>query len=107
MSYEDRKSTWKVIRRGSAGEEVRKHRDGVTGAWKQISIQRRRVDISNDPSMAMALRPGTWMDGERFKKSGIREKEKRGRRPPTFLRHMGSALHAKRCRKIYAGKVIE
>ena len=37
--YEDRKSTWnsgarKVIRRGSVEEEVRKHRDRVTGAWK-------------------------------------------------------------------------
>jgi len=45
VRYEDRKSTWnsgvrKVIRRGSAEEEVRKHRDRVTGAWKQISKQR-------------------------------------------------------------------
>jgi len=36
-SYEDRKSTWnsgvwKAIRRESAEEEVRKHRDRVTGA---------------------------------------------------------------------------
>ena len=49
MSYEDRKSTWnsgvrKAIRRGPAEEEVCKHRDRVTGAWKQISKQRRRVD---------------------------------------------------------------
>jgi len=41
VSYEDRKSTWdsrvqKAIRRGSAEEEVRKHRDRVIGAWKQI-----------------------------------------------------------------------
>jgi len=46
VSYEDRKSTWnsgvrKAIRQGSAEEEVRKHRDRVTGAWKQISKQRR------------------------------------------------------------------
>jgi len=45
VSYEDRKSTWnsgvrKAIRRGSAEEEVRKHRDRVTEAWKQISKQR-------------------------------------------------------------------
>jgi len=44
VSYEDRKSTWnsgvrKAIRRVSAEEEVRKHRDRVTGAWKQISKQ--------------------------------------------------------------------
>jgi len=36
VSYEDRKLTWnsgvrKVIRRGSAEGEVRKHRDRVTG----------------------------------------------------------------------------
>jgi len=36
-SYEDRKSMWnsgvrKAVRRGSAGEEVHKHRDRVTGA---------------------------------------------------------------------------
>jgi len=42
VSYEDQKSTWnsgvrKAIRQGSAEEEVRKHRDRVTGAWKQIS----------------------------------------------------------------------
>ena len=41
MSYEDRKSTWnsgvwKAIRPGSAEEEVRKHWNRVTGAWKQI-----------------------------------------------------------------------
>jgi len=42
VSYEDRKSTWnsrvrKAIRPGSAKEKVRKHRDRVSGAWKQIS----------------------------------------------------------------------
>jgi len=43
-------------RRGSAAEEkVRKHRDHVTGAWKQISRQIRRVDVSYDPSMVAAL----------------------------------------------------
>jgi len=46
VSYEDRKSMWnsgvrKAITRGSAEEEVRKHQDRVTGAWKQISKQRR------------------------------------------------------------------
>jgi len=45
VSYDDRKSTWnsgvrKAIRRGSAEEEVRKHQDRVTGAWKQISKKR-------------------------------------------------------------------
>ena len=71
VSYEDRKSTWnsgvrKAIRRGSAEEEVRKHRDRVTEACKQISKQRRRVDVSYDPSMVTALQHGTWMDEESF-----------------------------------------
>jgi len=39
VSYEDQQSTWnsgvqKAIRQGSAEEEVRKHRDRVTMAWK-------------------------------------------------------------------------
>jgi len=54
VSYEDRKSTWnsgvrKAIRRGSAEAEVRKHQDRVTGAWKQISKQTRRVDVEQAP----------------------------------------------------------
>ena len=83
VSYEDWKSTWnsvmrEAIRRGSAEEEVRKHRDCVTGAWKQISKQRRpwRVDVSYDPSMVSALQHGTWMDKEGFKKTCIREKKR-------------------------------
>ena len=76
VSYENRKSTWnsgvrKAIRRGSAEEEVSKHRDRVTGAWKQISKQSRRVDVSYDPSMVTALQHGTWMDEEGFKKTDI------------------------------------
>jgi len=83
VSYKDRKSTWssgvrKAIRQGSAEEEVRKHRDHVTGACKQISKQRRRVDVSYDPSMVTALQHGKWMDEEGFKKTCIREKKKRG-----------------------------
>jgi len=83
VSCEDRKWTWnsrvqEAIRRGSAKEEVRKHQDRVTGAWKQISKQRRRVDVSYDPSMVTALQHGTWMDEEGFKKTCIREKKKRG-----------------------------
>jgi len=44
----------------------------VTGAWKQISKQRQRVDVSYET----ALRHGTWMDEESFKKTCIKEKEK-------------------------------
>jgi len=68
---------WKVIRRGSAEEEVRKHRDRVTGAWKQISKQRRQVDVSYDPSMVTALRHGTWMDEERFKQTCIKARRRK------------------------------
>jgi len=83
VRYEDRESTWnskvrKAIRRGSAEEEVRKHRDPVTGAWKQIRKPRRRVDVSYDPSMVTALHHGTWMDEEGFKKTCIKEKKKKG-----------------------------
>ena len=56
VSYEDQQSTWnsgvrKTIRRGSPEEEVHKHRDRLTGAWKQISKQRRRIDVSYEPIM--------------------------------------------------------
>ena len=50
--------------------------DRVTGAWKQISKQRRRVDVSYAPSMVTALQHGTWMHDESFKKTCIKEKEK-------------------------------
>jgi len=83
VSYEDPKSTWnsgvrKAIRQGSAEQEARKHRDRVTGAWKRVSKQRRRVDVSYDQSMVTALQHGTWMDEEGFKKTCIKEKKKRG-----------------------------
>ena len=67
MSYEDQKSMWNsgartAIRRRSVEQEVRKHRDRVTGAWKQISKQRRRVNVSYDLNMVTALQYGTgWM----------------------------------------------
>jgi len=42
------------------------------------------------------------------KKTCIREKKKKGRHPPAFLRYMGSRLHAETgCRKVYAGEVSE
>ena len=68
----------KAIRRGSAEEEVRKHRHRVTGAWKQINKQRQRVDVTYDPSMVTALQYGTWMDEEGFEKTCIKEKKNRG-----------------------------
>ena len=64
VSYKNKKSTWssgvrKASRRGSAEGDVRKHQDRVTGAWKQIFKQRRRVDVSYDPNMVTALQHGT------------------------------------------------
>jgi len=78
---EDRKSAWnsgvwKAIRRGSAEELMRKQCDRVTGAWKQISKQRRRVDVSYDPSMVTALRHGTSMNEESFTKTCIKVEKK-------------------------------
>ena len=49
MKIERNSGLRKAIRRGSAEEEVRKHRDRLTEAWKQIRKQRRRVDVSYDP----------------------------------------------------------
>ena len=68
----------KAIGRGSAEEEVCKHWDHVTGAWKQISKQRRRVAVSYDSSMVTALQHGTWMDEDSLKKTCIKQKKKRG-----------------------------
>jgi len=114
VSHEDRESTWnsgvqKAIRQGSAKEEVRKHRDRVTGVWKQISKHRRRVDVSYEASMVRALQHGTWMDEESFKKTFIKENEKRGGpQQPLRLRYKGSGLHAETgCRKVYAGEASE
>ena len=57
---------------------MHKHRDRVTGVCKQISKQRRRVDVSFDPSLVTALQHGTWMEEEGCKKTCIKEREKRG-----------------------------
>ena len=72
----------------------------MTGAWKQISKQRRRVDVSYDPSIVTinwrsslifplvfpinnvisltALQHGIWMHEDSFKKTCTKEKKKRG-----------------------------
>jgi len=43
-----------------------------------MSRQRRRVDVSCDPSMMNALRHGTWMDEEKFTKTRIKGERKGG-----------------------------
>ena len=99
---------WKAIRRGSAEEEVRKHRDRVTGAWKQISKQRQRVDVSCDRIMVTTLRHGTWMEKESFKKTCIKEKEKNGGIHKPFYGEWSGGLYGETGRrKVYAGGVFE
>ena len=108
VSNEDWKSTWngevrKTVRRGSTSQEVRKHWDRVTGAWKQISQQRRRVDVNYDPSMVTALRHGTWMDEERFKKTCIKEKKKKG---GALLRHIADFMLRQDAGKFRLGRYL-
>ena len=82
-------------------------RDRVTGARKQISKQRRRVDVSYDSSMVTTLQHGKWMDEESFKKTCIKGKGKRGGTHQLSTVHCG-VLHAETgCRKAYAGEVFE
>ena len=50
----------------------------VTGAWKQISKQRRRVHVSYNLSMVTALQHGTWTDEEGFKKDLYQGEEEKG-----------------------------
>ena len=112
MSYEDRKSTWnsrvwKAVRRGSAEEEVRKHSDRVTGAWKQISKPRRLVHVSYDPSMVPALQHGTWMDEEGLKKTCIKErKQKRGIHQPFYGTWVADFMLRQDAGKFMLGKYL-
>jgi len=62
---------------GSAEEEVHKHWDHATGAWKQISKQRQQVDVNYDYSVVTTLWYGTQMDDKSFEKTCIK-KGKRG-----------------------------
>jgi len=52
------------------------HLDRVTGAWKQISTQRRRVDVSYDLRMVTALQHNTWMNEERLNRFVSRKRKK-------------------------------
>jgi len=112
VSYEDRKSTWnsrvwKAVRRGSAEEEVRKHSDRVTGAWKQISKPRRLVHVSYDPSMVPALQHGTWMDEEGLKKTCIKErKQKRGIHQPFYGTWVADFMLRQDAGKFMLGKYL-
>ena len=79
MSYEDRKATWnngvrKAIRRGAAENEVQKHRELMTGAWKKISTQRRRFEVKYDPDLLEILQEDTWKNDKDFEKTCVRKR---------------------------------
>jgi len=117
MKIESGRGTARCRRWLDAEEEVRKHRDRVTGAWKQISKQRWWVDVSYDPSTKWSTLWSKYGNGStawykngrgEFQKDLYQGEGKRGRHPPAFLRYMGSGLHAETgCRKVYAGEVPE
>jgi hypothetical protein len=80
VSYEDRKATWnngvrKVIRRGAAENEVQKHRELMTGAWRQISTQRRRFGVNYDPNLLEILQEDTRKDEKDFEKNLCKKEE--------------------------------
>ena len=57
--------------------------------------------------MVTALQHGTWMDEEGFKKTCIKQKEKKGKHPPAFLRYMDNRIHAETgYRKVFLGKYL-
>ena len=79
MSYEDRTATWnngvrKAIRRGAAENEVQKHRELMTGAWKNISTQRRRFEVNYDPGLLELLQEDTWKNDKDFEKTCARKR---------------------------------
>ena len=73
---------------------------------KNSTLERRRVGESYDPSMVTALLHGTLMDEERFKKTCIKDKEKRGgiHQPLHGTWVTDSTLRHK---KVYGGKVLD
>ena len=73
MSYEDRKATQnngvrKAFRRGAAENKLRKHRELMTGAWRKISMQRRRFEVNYDLNLLEILQEDTWKDDKDFEK---------------------------------------
>ena len=79
MSYKDRKATWnngvrKAIRRGAAEDEVGKHRELITGAWREISMQRRRFEVKYDLDLFKILQEDTWKNDKDFEKNCIKKR---------------------------------
>ena len=113
VSYEDRASTWnsgvqKVTRRGSAEEEVRKHRDSCNrslGTNQQTKTTNRCKLWSEYGNGFTAWYMDGWGGSQ---KDFYQGEENKGRHPPASVRYMGSGLHAETgCRKVYAGAVFD
>ena len=100
VTYQDRHSTFNknvrdAIRRGAAENEVQKYEWKLTGAWRQMSIRRRRYekwckgdDIedcthkqryeASYQSMVKVLQQNTWIDNRFFLKSCVRARAEQG-----------------------------
>jgi len=100
VTYQDRHSifnngVWDAIRRGAAENEVQKHKEKLTGAWRQMSTLRRRYEKwckSDDiedcthkrryeesyQSMVKVLQQNTWIDDRKFLKSCVRARAEQG-----------------------------
>jgi len=78
----------------------------VAGAWKLISKQRQRVDVSYDMTMVTSLGEGTWMDDETFRNTCIREKEERGSIHPFYSTWAQGFMLRKNAGKRMLGKYL-
>jgi len=100
VTYQDRHSTFKnsvrdAIRRGAAENEVQKHEEKLTGAWRQMNTLRRRYktwckgdDIEDCThkqryeesyqSMVKVLQQNTWIDDRKLLKSCVRARAEQG-----------------------------
>ena len=100
VTYQDRHSTFDnsrrdTIRRGAAENEVPKHEERFTGAWRQMSTLTRqyerwckgddiedctheqRYEVSYQ-SMLKFLQQNTWIDDRKFLKSCVRARAEQG-----------------------------
>ena len=101
ITYQDRHSTINnslrdAIRRGAAENEVQKHQERLTGAWKQMSTLRRQYgrwfkgdDIedcthkqryeASYQSIVKVLQQNTWIDDIKFLKSCVQARAESGK----------------------------
>ena len=100
VTYQDRHSTFNnsvmnAIQRGAAENEVQKHKEKLTGVWKQMSTLRRRYEkwyqgdniedcthkqryAESCQSMVKVLQQNTWIDDRTFLKSCVRARAEQG-----------------------------